>query len=157
PTPATRPPRRRAGSPDAPLRARGAVLFPRAGPCEGLRPSGTSRLALPCRRLRTHGARQPSVDAPARPVERAWRRRPRPPPIAEPEEIPMATSRILLTSLALLAGMLLVPHAARAAQSYDTCTGFIDSLPATINSQGTWCLRGNVSTAITSGNAIEVA
>src|SRR5690606_14034939 len=93
----------------------------------------------------------------ARPVERAWRRRPRPPPIAEPEEIPMATSRILLTSLALLAGMLLVPHAARAAQSYDTCTGFIDSLPATINSQGTWCLRGNVSTAITSGNAIEVA
>ncbi|HEY0660075.1 MAG TPA: right-handed parallel beta-helix repeat-containing protein [Lysobacter sp.] len=45
----------------------------------------------------------------------------------------------------------------RAAQSYDNCTGFIDSLPATISTQGTWCLRSNVSTAMTSGAAITVA
>ena len=45
---------------------------------------------------------------------------------------------------------------ARAAESYDNCTGFIDSLPATIGTQGTWCLRQDVSTAQTSGNAILV-
>ena len=44
-----------------------------------------------------------------------------------------------------------------AAQSYDNCTGFIDSLPATITTQGTWCLRADLTTAITSGNAITIA
>ena len=46
---------------------------------------------------------------------------------------------------------------AQAAQSYDNCTGFIDSLPATISTQGTWCLDKNLGTAITSGNAITIA
>lgn len=45
----------------------------------------------------------------------------------------------------------------RAAESYDNCTGYVDSLPATIGNQGTWCLRHNVSTAITSGAAITIA
>jgi len=54
----------------------------------------------------------------------------------------------------LLAGNVLP---ARAAESYDSCTGFIDSLPATIGAQGTWCLRKNLSTALASGAAITIA
>ena len=45
---------------------------------------------------------------------------------------------------------------AQAGQSYDNCTGFIDSLPATITTQGVWCLRADLSTAISTGNAITV-
>lgn len=45
----------------------------------------------------------------------------------------------------------------RAAESYDNCKGFVDSLPATISTQGVWCLRKDLSTAMTSGNAIEIA
>jgi hypothetical protein len=56
---------------------------------------------------------------------------------------------------ALIASAL--PTPATAAQSYDNCTGFIDSVPATISTQGTWCLRQDIATAITSGNAITVA
>jgi len=59
--------------------------------------------------------------------------------------------------LALLAGMLLLPPPARAAESYDNCTGFIDSLPATIATQGVWCLRDHLATAITTGAAITIA
>jgi hypothetical protein len=57
--------------------------------------------------------------------------------------------------LALLGPALPLP--ARAAQSYDNCTGFVDTLPATISTQGTWCLRHDLTTAITSGNAIIIA
>jgi parallel beta-helix repeat protein len=46
---------------------------------------------------------------------------------------------------------------AEAAQSYDSCTGFIESVPATIASQGTWCLRRDLSTSINSGVAISIA
>jgi hypothetical protein len=49
------------------------------------------------------------------------------------------------------------PTQARASEDYDNCTGFIDSLPASIGTQGTWCLRKDLSTAMTSGNAIEIA
>jgi parallel beta-helix repeat protein len=56
--------------------------------------------------------------------------------------------------LALLAAAL--PSPARAAQSYDNCTGFIDAVPATVSSQGTWCLRHDLNTAITSGTAITI-
>lgn len=45
---------------------------------------------------------------------------------------------------------------ARAAESYDSCVGFITSLPATVATQGTWCLRGDLSTAIGTGAAILV-
>src|SRR5688500_982965 len=57
----------------------------------------------------------------------------------------------------LLAGLWAAMPTARAAESYDNCTGFIDSLPATISTQGTWCLRKDVSTSMTSGIAITVA
>ena len=43
------------------------------------------------------------------------------------------------------------------AETFNTCVGFIDSLPATITTQGTWCLRADLTTAITSGNAITIA
>jgi parallel beta-helix repeat protein len=48
------------------------------------------------------------------------------------------------------------PGAARAAESYDNCTGFITSLPAVIVTQGTWCMKSDLTTAVTSGNAITV-
>ena len=63
-------------------------------------------------------------------------------------------------SLLLATGLLaaaMVPSAALAAQSYDNCTGFIDSLPATITTQGTWCLRHDLAIALTTGAAIVVA
>ena len=61
-----------------------------------------------------------------------------------------------LRPLALIALAWLAAMPATAAESYDNCTGFIDSVPATISTQGTWCLRDDVSTAMTSGNAITV-
>lgn len=61
----------------------------------------------------------------------------------------------LIPVLLLLAGALLARPAA-AAESYDNCTNFIDSLPATISTQGTWCLREHLGTNIATGNAISV-
>lgn len=59
--------------------------------------------------------------------------------------------------VALGALLLGAPDACRAAESFDNCTGFIDAVPAVISTQGTWCLRHDVSTAITGGGAITVA
>jgi len=57
----------------------------------------------------------------------------------------------------LLAFAGLSPSApARAAESYDNCTGTIDHLPASITTQGVWCLKGDLSTAMNSGFAISV-
>ncbi|QDH71416.1 right-handed parallel beta-helix repeat-containing protein [Marilutibacter alkalisoli] len=62
-----------------------------------------------------------------------------------------------LTCLALTCVALSIcPSLARAAESYDNCTGFISSLPATISTQGTWCLNKDLSTGVTSGSAITV-
>jgi parallel beta-helix repeat protein len=46
---------------------------------------------------------------------------------------------------------------ASAAESYDNCTGFIDSLPATISTQGTWCLSKHLGTNVSGGDAITIA
>jgi parallel beta-helix repeat protein len=51
---------------------------------------------------------------------------------------------------------LIAPRAASAAESYDNCTGFITSVPAIITTQGTWCLKQDLATAIATGNAIEI-
>jgi len=69
-----------------------------------------------------------------------------------------SSARALAIGLAALSAMAAstAPAPARAAESYDNCAGFIDSLPATIASQGTWCLRKDLSTGMTSGIAIEV-
>jgi hypothetical protein len=63
------------------------------------------------------------------------------------------------TSVALFALALctLAPARALAAESYDNCTGFVDSVPATISTQGTWCLRKDLATGVTSGAAIVIA
>jgi hypothetical protein len=67
-------------------------------------------------------------------------------------------TRVRLHVMGLLACLaLLAPSAAFAAGSYDSCTGFIDTLPATISAQGTWCLRKDLATSIAAGAAITVA
>ena len=64
---------------------------------------------------------------------------------------------IITAAVMLLIGLTAAPVTSHAAQSYDNCTGFITSLPATISTQGTWCLNADLATAITSGTAITVA
>jgi len=56
----------------------------------------------------------------------------------------------------LLAGLLAGLPAPARAETYATCTGFVDSVPTTISTQGNWCLRKDLSTAITSGRAIHI-
>jgi hypothetical protein len=57
----------------------------------------------------------------------------------------------------LCAGLLAHPQSARAAESYDNCTGFITTLPTTISTQGVWCLKQNLATNIANGSAITIA
>jgi nitrous oxidase accessory protein NosD len=45
---------------------------------------------------------------------------------------------------------------ARAAESYDNCTGYINSLPAVISTGGIWCLKHDLNTAIADGDAIHI-
>ena len=59
-------------------------------------------------------------------------------------------------ALLALAGLLPLAPTAFAAESFDNCTGFITTLPATISTQGTWCLRQDLSTNMTFGKAITV-
>ena len=68
----------------------------------------------------------------------------------------MPTYRHLLTAVLVLGSLCLLPGNVRAAQSYDSCAGFIDSLPVTISTQGVWCLRKDLATSMTSGNAITI-
>lgn len=49
------------------------------------------------------------------------------------------------------------PRTGEASETYHTCSGFIDSLPATISTQGTWCLRKDLATALSYGDAIEIS
>ena len=50
-------------------------------------------------------------------------------------------------AIAILAGVLWLPARALAAESFDGCTGYIDSLPAEIVAPGTWCLRKDLRSA----------
>src|SRR5690606_14004821 len=63
----------------------------------------------------------------------------------------------LLAALLLRGGLLAAPSPANAAETYNTCAGFIDSVPATISKQGVWCLRKNLTTNVTLGYAITIA
>lgn len=62
-----------------------------------------------------------------------------------------------LAALALLLATLATPTPARAAESYDSCTGTIASIPVTLTTQGTWCLKADLATALASGDMITVA
>lgn len=68
----------------------------------------------------------------------------------------MTRSSLCFLALFGLALQAIAPRTAHAAQSYSNCTGFITSVPAVISTPGTWCLNQNLSTAITSGVAIEI-
>jgi len=66
-------------------------------------------------------------------------------------------TRFFSCALILMAlAPLLAPRAAHAAQGYDNCTGFITSVPTVISTQGTWCLKQDLATAIASGKAIDI-
>jgi hypothetical protein len=56
-----------------------------------------------------------------------------------------------------LAALAAVSLPAAAAESYDNCVGFIDNVPATVSTQGVWCLRADVATKLTTVSAITVA
>lgn len=58
--------------------------------------------------------------------------------------------------LALSCALLLPAPPGRTAESLEGCTGFITTLPAVVDTQGVWCLRGDVNTAMTSGSAISI-
>src|SRR5712671_5335926 len=64
--------------------------------------------------------------------------------------------RRLFIAIATLAAFAGASGPAAAAESYDGCFGFADALPATITTQGTWCLRQNLDTSATTGNMIEI-
>ena len=57
---------------------------------------------------------------------------------------------------ALCALALAASTPAVAAPSFDACTGTIASLPATITTQGTWCLKNDLSAPLASGYAITI-
>src|SRR5690606_30008425 len=94
----------------------------------------------------------PSVPSTDKVALRGWFPRMAMRPLRKPRGRPML--RIL--SIVLLGLLWLAPAPATAADSFDSCTGYIDSLPATISSQGVWCLRGHLSTGISSGDAISI-
>lgn len=60
-------------------------------------------------------------------------------------------------ALMALLGLSVCPLSVRAAESYANCTGTITKLPIIIGTPGTWCLKSNLSTAATSGNAINIS
>lgn len=61
-----------------------------------------------------------------------------------------------LAPLALLAAAALLAPPPAAAETYQTCAGFIESVPTVIHTQGVWCLKKDLSTAMASGNAITI-
>ena len=63
----------------------------------------------------------------------------------------VSAALVLVTSLGLAAA------GPAQAETWHACSGFIDALPATITTQGTWCLRGDLSTTLASGEAITIA
>ena len=62
----------------------------------------------------------------------------------------------IAAAAALVLACLASPRIARA-ETFHTCAGFVDSLPATITTQGVWCLRGDLSTSMSSGTAVTIA
>jgi hypothetical protein len=52
--------------------------------------------------------------------------------------------------------LMLAAPVAHAGQGNDNCAGFVDSLPAVITTQGTWCLRADLTTAVTTARVIEI-
>ena len=72
--------------------------------------------------------------------------------------MPHASNKPMLARLLCAALLLASPVVAvQAAPALDNCTGYVTTLPATLSTQGTWCLRGDLNTTMTSGAAITIA
>ncbi len=56
----------------------------------------------------------------------------------------------------LAAAFLALPGKAAAAESFDSCTNVITTLPATISKSGTWCLKQDLTTSALGGTAIMI-
>ena len=66
----------------------------------------------------------------------------------------MASKSQILIWMSLLCSLACSP--VWAARNYDNCTGFIDSVPAVISTQGIWCLRKDLATSV-GGTVIQVS
>jgi len=53
-------------------------------------------------------------------------------------------------------GLSVSPRTVLAAEDYGNCTGFITTVPTVITTQGTWCLKQDVATSISTGAAITI-
>lgn len=75
-----------------------------------------------------------------------------------PHQQPFRKRPLIHLVAVLVAVMVIAPaqHIAHAGETNHTCTGYISSAPATISTQGVWCVRGNLSTSIATGNAITI-
>ena len=60
-------------------------------------------------------------------------------------------------ALVLTASVALATSGPAQAETWHACRGFIDALPATITTQGTWCLRRDLTISLASGEAITIA
>lgn len=56
----------------------------------------------------------------------------------------------------LLTSVLFASADSQAGQSYDNCTGFIDSVPTTISTSGTWCMRHDLTSSVSTGALITI-
>ena len=65
---------------------------------------------------------------------------------SNPERRAIATGVLGAFAVAAIAAIAVVPRTARAAESYDSCTGFVTG-SMSINAPGTWCLTQNLSIA----------
>lgn len=65
--------------------------------------------------------------------------------------------RLWILCLLALCAIWAPSREAVAAESYDSCSGYVTSLPATIATPGTWCLKQDLSTGIQEGAAITIA
>lgn len=69
----------------------------------------------------------------------------------------MARTNAFFWQLLIWMALWCAAPAAQGGQSYGNCTNFITSVPAVIDTPGTWCFNQDLSTALTSGNAITVS
>jgi hypothetical protein len=68
----------------------------------------------------------------------------------------MMRMRSVLNTIVVVAGLAGAAPPAWAAESYDGCVGFIDSVPAVITTQGVWCLRNDIATSNSGISAIDI-
>jgi len=68
----------------------------------------------------------------------------------------MRAIRTLALAISLSIAFVAMTAPASAAESYDSCTGFIDAVPTVITTPGTWCLRHDIGTTASNIHAIDI-